>query len=48
VKQVNPDTIVPATSTEPAMEEVTFVFHTISWTITDGGVSHQDTWSQNK
>lgn len=48
VKQLNPDTIVPATSTEPALEEVSFVFHTISWTFTDGGVSHQDTWSQNK
>jgi type VI secretion system secreted protein Hcp len=48
VKQLNPDTIVPATSTEPALEEVTFVFSSITWTFTDGGVSHQDTWSQNK
>jgi type VI secretion system secreted protein Hcp len=48
VKQVVPDTIVPASSTEPPLEEVTFVFHTIKWTYTDGGVSHEDTWSANR
>ena len=42
-----PNTIVPATSTEPPLEEVTFVFHTISWTFTNGGVTHEDTWSEN-
>jgi type VI secretion system secreted protein Hcp len=46
-KQYVPDTIMPATSTEPPMEEVTFVFHTISWTFTNGGLTHEDTWSQN-
>jgi len=45
MKQFVPDTIVPATSTEPPMEEVTFVFSTIIWTYTNGGVTHQDTWS---
>ena len=45
IKNVVPDTIVPATSTEPPLEEVTFVFHTISWTYTNGGVTHEDTWS---
>ena len=45
INQYVPDTIVPATSTEPPLEEVTFVFHTISWTYTDGGVTHEDTWS---
>jgi type VI secretion system secreted protein Hcp len=44
IKHINPDTIVPATSTEPPLEEVTMVFHTISWTFTDGGVTHIDTW----
>jgi type VI secretion system secreted protein Hcp len=44
-KHIVPDTIVPATSTEPPLEEVTFVFHTISWTYNDGGVMHEDTWS---
>ena len=48
VKQINPDTIVPATSTEPPLEEVSFVFHTISWTYTNGGVTHEDNWSQNR
>jgi type VI secretion system secreted protein Hcp len=48
MKQFNPDTIVPATSTEPPMEEVSFVFHTINMTITDGGISHEDTWSANR
>jgi type VI secretion system secreted protein Hcp len=45
MKQIVPDTIVPATSTEPPLEEVTFVFSTISWTITNGGITHEDTWS---
>ena len=47
-KQYVPDTIVPATSTEPPMEEVSFVFHTISWTFTNGGITHEDTWDQNR
>ncbi|MDO9020160.1 MAG: type VI secretion system tube protein TssD [Deltaproteobacteria bacterium] len=47
-KQIVPDTIVPATATDPALEEVTFVFHTISWTYTNGGVTHEDTWSANR
>ena len=48
MKQLVPDTIVPASSTEPPLEEVTFVFHTIAWTFTDGGVTHEDTWSANR
>jgi type VI secretion system secreted protein Hcp len=48
IKQILPDTIIPASSTEPPMEEVTFVFHTISWTYVDGGVTHEDTWSTNR
>jgi len=47
-KQVSPDCICPATSTEPALEEVTFLYHTISWTYTNGGVTHEDTWNQNR
>lgn len=46
--QYVPDTIVPATATDPPLEEVTFVFHTISWTYTNGGVTHEDTWSGNR
>jgi type VI secretion system secreted protein Hcp len=48
LKQHNPDVFEPASATRPPMEEVSFVFHTISWTYTDGGVTHEDTWSQNK
>ena len=48
LRQVVPDTIVPATSTEPPMEEITFVFQSISWTFTEGGITHEDTWSANR
>ena len=48
LNQYVPDTIVPATSTEPPLEEVAFVFHTISWTYTNGGVTHEDSWSANR
>ena len=46
ITQRNPDTFEPASSNKPAMEEITFVFHTIKWTYTDGGVEHEDSWSQ--
>lgn len=45
-KQINPNTIVPATSTDPPMEEVGFLFHTIKWAYTNGGVEHEDTWDK--
>lgn len=48
IRQVVPDTIVPATSTNPPLEEITIVFHTISWTYTNGGVTHEDTWDKQK
>ena len=48
VNQYVPDSIVPATSTEPPLEEVTFVFHTITWTYTNGGVTHKDEWSNQR
>ena len=41
-KQILPNTLVPATSHEPPMEEVTFVFHTITQTYEDGGVTHEE------
>ena len=47
-KLYSPDTIVPATSTEPPLEEVSFVFHTINWTYTNGGVTHEDTWDRQR
>ncbi|MDY7230944.1 type VI secretion system tube protein TssD [Hyalangium rubrum] len=48
MRQFLPDTFIPATSTEPPMEELTFVFHTIGWTFTQGGVTHEDSWSQQR
>jgi len=43
-KQFVPDTIIPATSQQPPLEEITFVFHTIEQTYTNGGVTHEDSW----
>jgi type VI secretion system secreted protein Hcp len=43
-----PDCIDPVSSNDPPMEEVRFVFHTIVWTYTNGGVTHQDSWSENR
>ena len=48
IKQYVPSTIVPSSSFEPPLEEVSFVFHTISWTYTNGGVQHEDTWSDQR
>jgi type VI secretion system secreted protein Hcp len=46
-KVYSPDSIEPASSTLPAMEEVSFVYHTITWTYEDGGISHTDNWREN-
>ena len=55
VKQILPDVLSTLTNSEhekvntaPPMEEVTFVFHTISQTYTNGGVTHEDSWSQQR
>jgi type VI secretion system secreted protein Hcp len=48
IKQYVPDSFTPASTNLPAMEEITFVFHTINWTITNGGVTHEDSWSQQR
>lgn len=45
-RMFNPDALVPARNAEPTQEEITFVYHTITWTYTDGGIEHQDTWDQ--
>ncbi|MGH7535527.1 MAG: type VI secretion system tube protein TssD [Gemmatimonadales bacterium] len=44
IKQVNPDRLVPASATQPALEEVAFTFNTIKWSYLDGGVTFEDTW----
>ena len=46
IKRVSPDTIDPASATEPPTEEVGFVFHTITWTYEDGGIVHTDNWRE--
>lgn len=42
IRNYLPDTLSSATEKFPALEEVTFVFQTISWTYTDGGVVYED------
>lgn len=46
VRRVSPDTIDPASSTSPPMEEVGFVFHNITWTYEATGASHHDNWRE--
>jgi type VI secretion system secreted protein Hcp len=46
IKQYVQDTLVPATANEPPLEEITFVFHTIQWQYTNGGVEHVDSWNE--
>lgn len=46
IKRISPDTIDPASSIEPPTEEVGFVFHTITWTYEDGGITHTDNWGE--
>ncbi|QSQ24821.1 type VI secretion system tube protein Hcp [Pyxidicoccus parkwayensis] len=48
IKQYVPDSFVPASTNLPPMEEITLVFHTINWTITNGGVTHEDTWDTQR
>ncbi|MBU8900870.1 type VI secretion system tube protein Hcp [Corallococcus sp. H22C18031201] len=48
ITQVVPDVFVPTSTQHPPMEEITFVFHTINWTFTNGGVTHEDTWDQQR
>jgi type VI secretion system secreted protein Hcp len=48
VRQHVPSTITPASAAEPPMEEVAFVFKTIRWTYTNGGVEHEDSWAGGK
>lgn len=48
VRQYVPATIHPETANDPPLEEVTLVFRDISWTYTQGGVTHEDTWAGNK
>lgn len=42
----SPNVIDPAAAQAPPTEEVSFVFGKITWTYEDGGVMHEDHWSQ--
>lgn len=46
VKQTSPDVMSPESQRLPALEEVTFVFNSIRWTITEGGIQHEDAVTQ--
>jgi type VI secretion system secreted protein Hcp len=48
VKELVQNTLEPDLANHPPLEEVAFVFHTISWTFTNGGVQHEDSWGGNK
>jgi type VI secretion system secreted protein Hcp len=48
IELISPDVIAPASTNAPPTEQVSFVFHTISWTYANGGVTHEDTWDQQK
>jgi type VI secretion system secreted protein Hcp len=39
------NTLDPEEASEPPLEEVGFVFHTITWTYTNGGIEHEDNWA---
>jgi type VI secretion system secreted protein Hcp len=48
IKRVVPNAIDPASSSEPPLEEVGFVFHTITWTYEEGGIQHTDNWREGQ
>lgn len=48
IKQKVLETIDPVTAHDPPLEEVAFIFKTISWTYSKGGITHEDSWSENK
>jgi type VI secretion system secreted protein Hcp len=48
IKHHLPNTIVALTAGEPPQEEVSFVFKDITWTYTNGGITHSDSWAGNK
>lgn len=45
VRQLVPDTMAPDSAGLPPLEEVQFVFDTITWTYVSTGASHPDSWS---
>ena len=47
IRGTSPDCIDPASSMDPPMEEVGFVFGEITWTYEDGGITADDSWGAN-
>ncbi|MFN8548926.1 MAG: hypothetical protein U0527_13400 [Candidatus Eisenbacteria bacterium] len=43
-----PDCSISVSTNAPPLEEVSFVFYTIKWVYTNGGIEHEDTWDQNR
>lgn len=48
MRQWSPESFSPGESNEPVLEEFAVVFGSIGWTFVDGGISHEDSWSQNR
>ena len=48
LRRVSPDTMDPASALEAPTEEVSIVFHNITWTYEPTGASHHDNWRENQ
>lgn len=48
IRQISPDALVPTANPSPPVEEIHFVFHSISWTFNPTGAQHEDKWSNSK
>lgn len=46
IERESPNVLDPAEANQPPTEKVAFVFGKIRWTYVDGGVEHEDDWSQ--
>lgn len=46
IRRYSPDSIDPASSDAPPLEEVGLVFHDITWTYEPTGAGHTDNWRQ--
>lgn len=47
ISRVVPDCLDVTASAEPPTEIITFVYHTITWTYTDGGIEATDNWRES-
>jgi ABC-type lipoprotein export system ATPase subunit len=48
IEHESSNALEPARATEPPLEVVSFVFSSIVWTFTTGGITHEDTWRGNR